>query len=121
MVRTSGVLPRAQVAIDDGPLARPVSGPLRAHLPSGWPCVPVPGDTRDRRDAPQHRFAGGRAELQALARGPDQFGAVTIGQPPGEERPGPGPARGMPADLERAAAICAPPDTVDADIKDVHG
>jgi hypothetical protein len=42
--------------------------------------VLVPGHGHRFRCGPQQRLAGTRIELQALARGPDQLGAVAVGQ-----------------------------------------
>ena len=60
------------------------------------------------------------AEVQALAGSADELGPVTVGQSPGDERPRPGPADGMPADLERAAAVRPAADRMDPDIKRAH-
>src|SRR6266702_4531119 len=70
--------------------------------------------------SPQHRLAGLRVELQALAGGADQFRAVTVSQCPGDEGLRPGPASGLPADLERTAAPTPAPDRIYAHIKPVH-
>ena len=61
--------------------------------------------------------AGSGAEVQALAGSADEFGPVTIRQAPGDERPRPGPADRMPADLERAAAFRPAADRMDTHIK----
>ena len=82
--------------------------------------VAVPrGGSRLRR-SPQDGLAGDRVELQALAGGADQLRAVTAGQPPGHERLGPAAVGGMPADLERAAAVPAVPDCMDTHIEQIH-
>jgi hypothetical protein len=70
---------------------------------------------------PGRRFPGAGAEVQALAGRVDELGPVTLRQGAGDERPRPGPARGMPADPERAAAIRTAADRMDLDIKRVHG
>ena len=69
---------------------------------------------------PGRRFPGSGAEVQALAGSADEFGPVTVGQAPGDERPRPGPAGGMPADLERAAPVRPAADRMDPDIKRAH-
>jgi hypothetical protein len=63
---------------------------------------------------------GSGAEVQAFAGSADEFGPVTVGQAPGDERPRPGLAGGMPADLERAAAVRPAADRMDTDIKRAH-
>jgi hypothetical protein len=59
-------------------------------------------------------------EVQALAGSADKLGPVTLRQAPGDERPRPGPAAGMPADLERAAAVRPAADRMDTHIKRAH-
>jgi hypothetical protein len=49
-------------------------------------------------------------ECHAPPSGADQQGAVAVGQPAGDERLGPAAARGVPADLERAAVVAPVPD-----------
>ena len=68
----------------------------------------IPGHGHRFRLRPQHGLAGCRVELQALARGADQFRAVALGQRPGDEGLRPGPAGSPPADLERAAPGMTP-------------
>jgi hypothetical protein len=67
------------------------------------PAVSVLQPARGGRLArgPGCRFPGSGAEVHALAGGADQLGPVTVRQPPGDKRPRPGPACGVPADLER--------------------
>jgi len=55
-------------------------------------------------------------EVQAFAGSVDELGPVTVRQPLGDERPRPGPAAGMPADLERAAAVRPAADRMEPDI-----
>jgi hypothetical protein len=62
------------------------------------------GHRRPGRDGPQRRLPGRRVELQAAARGAEEFRAVAVGQGPGHERLRPDPSRGLPAHLERPAA-----------------
>jgi hypothetical protein len=82
--------------------------------------VAVPRGGCSLRRSPQDGLAGNRVELQALAGGADQLRAVTVGQPPGHERLGPAAVGGMPADLERAAAVPAVPDCMDTHIEQIH-
>ena len=69
---------------------------------------------------PGRRFPGPGGEVQALAGRADELGPVTVRQTAGDERPRPGPAAGMPADLERAAAVRPAADRMDPDIKRAH-
>jgi hypothetical protein len=76
-----------------GPFHRSVGGRvLRPADGGGFGC------------GPGCRFPGSGAEVQALAGSADELRPATVRQAPGDERPRPGPAAGMPADLERAAA-----------------
>ena len=70
---------------------------------------------------PGRRFPGSGAEVQAFAGRADELGPVTVRQAPGDERPRPGPASRMPADLERAVTVRPAADRMDTDIKHVHG
>jgi hypothetical protein len=80
-----------------------------------------PADGGSFGHGPRSRFPGSGAEVQAFAGSADEFRPVTVRQPPGDERPRPGPAGGMPADLERPAAVRPAADRMDTDIKRVHG
>jgi hypothetical protein len=70
---------------------------------------------------PARRLPGAGVEFQAVAGGADQLSPVAVRQPPGGERAGPGPARGVPAELVRAAAAAPAADRVDPDVERVHG
>jgi len=81
--------------------------------------VPVPGHGHQLRRSPRRRLTGGRVEPGAPAGLADQISAVTVGQRPGHERPGPVTAGYPPADLERLPAGPAP-DREDPDIERKH-
>ena len=55
--------------------------------------------------APRQRLAGVRVELQALAGGTNQLGAVAVGQAAGDKRLGPPSACCLPAHLVRATPV----------------
>src|SRR5207244_9940928 len=82
--------------------------------------VPVPRHRLRPRRGPRIRLPGGRGERQAPAGRADQLSAVTIGQRPRHERPGPVAARDPPPDLERLPARPAP-DREHPHIKRTHG
>jgi hypothetical protein len=96
---------------------RPGADPLRYIVIAS--CVGRQRGRRARR--PAAGFPGAGAEFQAAAGGADQFGPVAVRERPGGERAGPGPARGVPANLERAAAVSPAADRVNPDIERVHG
>src|ERR1019366_7988101 len=97
------------VGCRQGPFHRSVGDRVLQPADGGW---------FGRR--PGRRFPGSGAEVQAFAGRADELGPVTVRQAPGDERPRPGPAAGMPADLERAAAVRPAADRMDPDIKRAH-
>ena len=101
---------------DAGPGAGCCQGPF--HRSVGRRVL-QPADGGRRACAPGRRLPRPRAEVQAFAGSADELSTVTVRQPSGDERPRPGPA-GMPADLERAAAVRPAADRMDPDIKRVH-
>ena len=94
-----------QRLMENGCPGSPVRGRSQGPFHRGvGGCVLQPARGGRFGCGPGRRFAGPRAEVQALAGSADELGPVTVRQAPGDERPRPGPAGGMPADLERAVA-----------------
>ena len=102
---------------DPGPGAGCGQGPF--HRSVGRRVL-QPADGGGFGRGPGRRFPGSTVEVQALAGRADELGPVTVRQTAGDERPGPGPAGGVPADLERAAAVRPATDRMDPDIKRAH-
>ena len=103
---------------DRGPGVRGGVRPLHHRIRAG---VLQPAHARGLPVRPAGRLASGGAEVQAAPGSADQFGPVTLGQPSGHKRPGLGPARRMPADLERAAPAHPAAYGMNPHIKHVHG
>ena len=116
--REEGWGDRGQRVGDPGPGVGGRQGPF--HRGVGRRVL-QPADGGGFGRGPGRRFPGSGAEVQALAGSADELGPVTVSQPSGDERPRPGPAAGMPADLERAAAVRPAADRMDPDIKRAHG